>query len=156
MEFEGSMFPRGQHTGRERGRRGVAQRRSIAEDAWGEPWPTRGILGRAAPEQRPWSPREPPARGEALGPAGRARSPGLHAAVAVLEGAGASGRLRTTSLPASWAVSPSVEPDLGRVSPCPPQPEAIPVFTRKCTAKEPTLPALSSSPRIKSSLKSSL
>lgn len=37
----------------------------------------------------------------ALAPAGGTQSPGLHAAVAVLEGAGASGLLRTTSLPSA-------------------------------------------------------
>ena len=87
-----NIFLRDQRAWRERGRRGIEQRRSsIVEDAWGKPWPTQqGILGRVVPEEGPaWRPQKPTPWGKALWPQQECDSgTGLHAAAAVLDGAG--------------------------------------------------------------------
>lgn len=79
----------------------------------------------------------------------------LHAAIAVLEGAG-NLRLSSDHISLGWTSGPSFEENLGHTSPCPLQQGSMSVFICRKMAKKPISLIGLSSPEIKTSPRSSL
>ena len=135
------------------------RRSSIEEDVWGKPWPTQqGVLGWAVPEEGPaWSPQKPTPWGKALRPQQECDT-----------GTGSPCRCgcprRSWGPQAVWWRHPSlpagqwVLPWSWIWAECLHAHHSRKLFqsTRKSMAEEPALLVVPSSPRIKSSLKSSL